>query len=37
MLDRRVKVKNVRNLGAGNYLLTLGAPEQARLVRPVSS
>jgi dihydroorotate dehydrogenase electron transfer subunit len=34
MLDRRVKVKNVRNLGAGNYLLTLSTPEQARLVEP---
>jgi dihydroorotate dehydrogenase electron transfer subunit len=34
MLDRRVKVKEVRNLGAANYLLTLSAPEQARLVRP---
>jgi dihydroorotate dehydrogenase electron transfer subunit len=34
MLDQKVKVKNVRNLGAGNYLLTLGSPKQARLVRP---
>jgi dihydroorotate dehydrogenase electron transfer subunit len=34
MLDRRVKVKNVQNLGAGNYLLTLGSPEQARLAHP---
>ena len=34
MLDRRVKVKKVRNLGAGNCLLTLGDPEQARLVQP---
>ncbi len=34
MLDRKVKVKNIRNLGARNYLLTLRAPEQARLVRP---
>jgi dihydroorotate dehydrogenase electron transfer subunit len=34
MLDRRVRVKEVRDLGAPNYLLTLSAPEQARLVRP---
>jgi len=34
MLDRRVKVAAVQNLGAANYLLTLNAPEQARLVRP---
>lgn len=34
MLDRRVKVKDVENLGAGNYLMTLGSPEQARLVHP---
>jgi dihydroorotate dehydrogenase electron transfer subunit len=34
MLDRRVKVNDVRNLGAGNYLLSLGSPEQARLVHP---
>jgi len=34
MLDRRVEVTAVRNLGAENYLLTLRAPEQARLVRP---
>jgi dihydroorotate dehydrogenase electron transfer subunit len=34
MLDRRVKVKEVRSLGAGNYLLTLSSPEQALLARP---
>jgi dihydroorotate dehydrogenase electron transfer subunit len=34
MLDRRVKVKDVRALGAANYLLTLSSPEQARLARP---
>jgi dihydroorotate dehydrogenase electron transfer subunit len=34
MLDRKAKVKEVRDLGAGNYLLTLSSPEQARLVRP---
>jgi dihydroorotate dehydrogenase electron transfer subunit len=34
MLDRKVKVKEVRNLGADNYLITLSSPEQARLVHP---
>jgi len=34
MLDKKVKVKEIRNLGARNYLLTLNTPEQARLVRP---
>jgi dihydroorotate dehydrogenase electron transfer subunit len=34
MLDKKAKVKNIRNLGARNYLLTLNTPEQARLVRP---
>jgi dihydroorotate dehydrogenase electron transfer subunit len=34
MLDRRVKVSAVRDLGADHYLLTLNAPEQARLARP---
>jgi dihydroorotate dehydrogenase electron transfer subunit len=34
MLDKKIKVKSVRDLGARNYLLTLTAPEQARLVRP---
>lgn len=34
MLDRKVKVKDIRDLGAQNYLLTINAPEQARLVRP---
>ena len=34
MLDRKVKVKRIENLGAGNYLMTLSSPEQARLVRP---
>lgn len=34
MLDRKVKIKNIRDLGANNFLLTLYAPEQARLIRP---
>jgi dihydroorotate dehydrogenase electron transfer subunit len=34
MLDKKVKVKEIRDLGARNYLLTLNTPEQARLVRP---
>lgn len=34
MMDRRVKLKAVRALGAANYLLTLDAAEQARLVNP---
>ena len=34
MLDKIVKIKDIRELGARNYLLTLSAPEQARLVRP---
>ena len=34
MLDRKVKVKGIQELGAGNYLISLHAPEQARLVRP---
>jgi dihydroorotate dehydrogenase electron transfer subunit len=34
MLDRKVKIKEVQDLGAANYLLTLSSPEQARLVRP---
>jgi dihydroorotate dehydrogenase electron transfer subunit len=34
MLDKKAKVKEIRDLGAGNYLLTLSTPEQARLVRP---
>ena len=34
MLDRKVKVKEIRELGARNYLISLNAPEQARLVRP---
>jgi dihydroorotate dehydrogenase electron transfer subunit len=34
MLDRKIKVKEVRDLGAANYLITLHAPEQAPLARP---
>ncbi|MBN2319142.1 MAG: dihydroorotate dehydrogenase electron transfer subunit [Acidobacteria bacterium] len=34
MLDRKVKIKSVRDLGSNNYLLTLNAAEQARLIRP---
>lgn len=33
-MDKKVKIKNIRDLGQQNYLLTLNAPEQARLVRP---
>lgn len=34
MLDKKAKVKDLRDLGARNYLLTVHTPEQARLVRP---
>jgi dihydroorotate dehydrogenase electron transfer subunit len=34
MLDKKVKVKDIRDLGERNYLLTVATPEQARLVRP---
>lgn len=34
MLDKNVKVKDIRDLGGRNYLLTLNSPEQARLARP---
>jgi dihydroorotate dehydrogenase electron transfer subunit len=34
MLDRKVKLREVRDLGARNYLMTLSSPEQARLVHP---
>jgi dihydroorotate dehydrogenase electron transfer subunit len=34
MLDKKVTVKTVKDLGKRNYLLTLKTPEQARLVRP---
>ena len=34
MLDRRAKVKEVQDLGAGNYLLLLNSPEQARMAQP---
>jgi dihydroorotate dehydrogenase electron transfer subunit len=34
VLDRRVKVKDVQDLGAANYLLTLSSPDQARLAHP---
>jgi len=34
MLDKKVKIKEIRDLGARNFLLTVNAPEQARLVRP---
>ncbi len=34
MLDKKVKIKEIRDLGARNYLLTIHTPEQARLVRP---
>ncbi|MGD0309027.1 MAG: dihydroorotate dehydrogenase electron transfer subunit [Acidobacteriota bacterium] len=34
MLDRKVSVREVRDLGAGNYLMVLRSPDQARLARP---
>ena len=34
MLDRKVRVKAIENLGASDYFLTLSAPEQARLTLP---
>jgi dihydroorotate dehydrogenase electron transfer subunit len=34
MLDKKVKVKEIRDLGCCNYLLTLNASEQANLTRP---
>ncbi|PYV08601.1 MAG: dihydroorotate dehydrogenase electron transfer subunit [Acidobacteria bacterium] len=34
MLDKKVQVKEIRDLGARNYLLTLRSPDQARLTRP---
>ncbi len=34
MLDKIVRIKAIRELGSRNYLVTLRAPEQARLVRP---
>ncbi len=34
MLDKKVRIKEIRDLGARNHLLTLSAPEQARLARP---
>ncbi len=34
MLDKKVTIKKIRDLGERNYLLTLKTPEQARLVRP---
>jgi dihydroorotate dehydrogenase electron transfer subunit len=34
MLNKKAKVKDIRELGARNYLLILTTPEQARLVRP---
>ena len=34
MLDKKIKVKEIQDLGARNYLLTLHSPEQARLTRP---
>jgi dihydroorotate dehydrogenase electron transfer subunit len=34
MLDKKVTIKSIRDLGSGNYLLTLRTPEQARLTQP---
>lgn len=34
MLDKSSKIKQIQDLGSGNYLITLKSPEQARLVQP---
>jgi dihydroorotate dehydrogenase electron transfer subunit len=34
MIDKKIKIKEIRDLGAGNYFFTLNTPEQARLVQP---
>jgi len=34
MLDRKVKVRRIQDLGARNVLLTLASPEQGRLAQP---
>jgi dihydroorotate dehydrogenase electron transfer subunit len=34
MLDKKIKVKEIKDLGASNYLITLISPEQARLAQP---
>jgi len=34
MLDRKIKVREIKDLGGGNHLLTMNSPEQARLVQP---
>jgi dihydroorotate dehydrogenase electron transfer subunit len=34
MLDKKTKIKEIRDLGGGHTLMTLSSPEQARLVRP---
>ncbi len=34
MLDKRIKVKKIQDLGAGNHLLRLASPKQAGLTRP---
>ncbi len=34
MLDKKAKVKELRDLGASNYLLTLNSPDQGRLAQP---
>ncbi len=34
MLDIKAKIKQVKELGCANYLLTLRSPQQARLVQP---
>jgi len=34
MIDKKIKIKEIRDLGAGNYFFTLNSPEQARLVQP---
>lgn len=34
MLDKKVTIKSVRDLGSDNFLLTLKSPEQARFTQP---
>ncbi len=34
MLDKKIKVKEIRDLGESNFLLILSSPEQARLAQP---
>jgi dihydroorotate dehydrogenase electron transfer subunit len=34
MLDKKTKIKEIRDLGGRNYLMTFSSPEQARFARP---